>query len=225
MSRLGDMIRKERETRRLPAKQVAKKAGISEGYLLDVETGRKIVESAAAQRILKAMGAAADALEAMDDAVRTPAPQAADPAPRPAPRAQNAGTKPAPPSGQWLDALGGIVRSVPILDELGKQAGARMEATENGRIAGVSAEKVFYQRIGDDALWRTHSIKNGDLLLIVPGAQDGLLALEVEGVRRIGRILENGAVTVMMLGDERKTAHSRQVKVLGRVAQLVREMG
>lgn len=229
MSRLGDMIRKERETRKIPAKQVAKKAGISEGFLLDVETGRKIVESATAQRILKAMGAAEDTLEAMDDAVRTPAPQvqAAAAAPKNAQRTpvRTPAAEKAPVSGQWLDALGGIVRAVPVLDELGKQVAIRLEATENGKIAGIVADKVFYHRVEDDSLWRTHSIKNGDLLLIAPGAVDGLLALEVEGVRRIGRLLENGTLTVMMLGDERKSADSKKVKVLGRVMQLVRTMG
>lgn len=227
MSRLGDMIRKERETRKIPAKQVAKKAGISEGLLLDIETGKKIVESATAQRILKAMGAAADALEAMDDAVRTPALQAEVSAPKAAQRtpARTPAVEKAPVSGQWLDALGGIVRAVPVLDELGKQVAIRLEATENGKIAGIVADKVFYHRVEDDSLWRTHSIKNGDLLLIAPGAVDGLLALEVEGVRRIGRLLENGTLTVMMLGDERKSADSKKVKVLGRVIQLVRTMG
>ena len=39
MSRLGDLIKLERTRRGLSAKQVAKKCGVSEKYLLDVELG------------------------------------------------------------------------------------------------------------------------------------------------------------------------------------------
>lgn len=220
MSRLGDMIRNERSSKQLPAKQVAKKAGISEKYLLEVESGRRIVESATAQRILKVMGAAGDAMDAIHDVERAPTPQA----PAPVPRQQGKAAKNTPVNDQWMDALGGIVRSVPVMNVMGKQVDTRVEATQGGRIAGVAADKVFYQKVEDDSLWRTHSIKKGDLLLTVPGSQDGLLVLEVEGVRRIGRILEQGPVVVMLLGDERKTAASKQVQVLGSVSQLVRQM-
>ena len=56
MSRLGDLIRTERIRRKLTPKQVAKKCGVSESYLLAVEAGTRIIADDQARRILKTMG-------------------------------------------------------------------------------------------------------------------------------------------------------------------------
>lgn len=43
MSRLGDLIRTERLRSKMTPKQVARKCGVSESYLLAVEAGTKII--------------------------------------------------------------------------------------------------------------------------------------------------------------------------------------
>ena len=48
MSRLGDLIKLERTRRGLSAKQVAKKCGVAEKYLLDVEHAHHCRRSGAA---------------------------------------------------------------------------------------------------------------------------------------------------------------------------------
>ena len=44
MSRLGDLLLLERSRQKLTRKQVARMCGISEGYLKDVEEGRRIIQ-------------------------------------------------------------------------------------------------------------------------------------------------------------------------------------
>ena len=56
MSRLGDLIRTERIRQKLTPKQVAKRCGVSESYLLAVEAGTRIIADDQARRILKSMG-------------------------------------------------------------------------------------------------------------------------------------------------------------------------
>ena len=56
MSRLGDLIRTERIRHKLTPKQVAKKCGVSESYLVAVEAGTRIIADDQARRILKAIG-------------------------------------------------------------------------------------------------------------------------------------------------------------------------
>ena len=56
MSRLGDLIRTERGRAKLTPKQLAKKCGIAESYLVAVEKGTKIIADDQARRILKAIG-------------------------------------------------------------------------------------------------------------------------------------------------------------------------
>ena len=56
MSRLGDLILLERTRQKLTRKQVARKCGVSEGYIKDVEEGRRIIQDDQARRILKTLG-------------------------------------------------------------------------------------------------------------------------------------------------------------------------
>ena len=56
MSRLGDLIHLERTRQKLTYKQVARKCGVSEKYLEEVESGRRIIQDDQARRILKTMG-------------------------------------------------------------------------------------------------------------------------------------------------------------------------
>ena len=59
MSRLGDLIRQERLRRGIAPKAVARKCGVSEKFLLEIEAGTRIPKDDQAQRILKSMGAEA----------------------------------------------------------------------------------------------------------------------------------------------------------------------
>jgi transcriptional regulator with XRE-family HTH domain len=56
MSRLGDLIRLERTRQGLTHKQVARKCGVSDKYLMEVESGKRIIADDQARRILKAIG-------------------------------------------------------------------------------------------------------------------------------------------------------------------------
>ena len=53
MSRLGDLILLERTRQKLTRKQVARKCGVSEGYIKDVEEGRRIIQDDQAPVFLK----------------------------------------------------------------------------------------------------------------------------------------------------------------------------
>ena len=56
MSRLGDLIHLERTRQGLTFKQVARKTGVSEKYLQEVESGKRIIADDQARRILKSIG-------------------------------------------------------------------------------------------------------------------------------------------------------------------------
>ena len=116
MSRLGDLILLERTRQKLTRKQVARKCGVSEGYIKDVEEGRRIIQDDQARRILKTLGTSQrneaefslDEIAATVDLVQfpaKPAPQKAE-APKPAPKPASAEEQ----SGIWLDALSRVLQ-------------------------------------------------------------------------------------------------------------------
>ena len=99
MSRLGDLIRTERVRAKLTPKQLAKKCGVAESYLVAVEKGTKIIADDQARRILKAIGLreqteadfSLDDIAATVDLATVGSPTArtvARPAPKPEPEAE-----------------------------------------------------------------------------------------------------------------------------------------
>lgn len=188
MSRLGDLIKLERNRRGLSAKQVAKKSGVSESYLLDVEAGTRIIRDDQARRILKTMGMAEEVESnfSLDDIASTVDLQSAMPEARKAvARAkEKAGAKAkesesADISGSiWLDALSSVLKRVPIYNAVMKEVGSRLLPVSEGKIEGADKDKVYYFMAPDDRM-RGFRVHRGDLVLVVPASApaDGAMML------------------------------------------------
>lgn len=186
MSRLGDLIRQERLRRGIAPKAVARKCGVSEKFLLEIEAGTRIPKDDQAQRILKSMGAEAPEGSGftLDDIAATVDLQSA------LPRIQQA--KAAPPRPEktvpeaekgiagsiWLDALSDVLQHVPVYNAVMKEVGSRLLPVKDGRVEGAPKDKVFYFQAPDDQM-RGFRVHRGDLVLVVPakGAKDGAMML------------------------------------------------
>ena len=188
MSRLGDLIRTERIRQKLTPKQVAKKCGVSESYLLAVEAGTRIIADDQARRILKSIGLKqqTEAEFTLDDiAVTVDLAQVQ-------PRLAEAVKKPPKKEAElaassqeeivagsvWLDALQSVLKRVPVMNAVMKPVSYRLVPVENGRIEGANPDKVFYYLAPDDSM-RGFRIHKGDVVLTVPAQSpvDGAIML------------------------------------------------
>ena len=233
MSRLGDLIKLERGRRGLSAKQVAKKVGVSESYLLAVEQGTRIIADDQARRILKVLGAQDPVSTELDAAAEPPVKL------RPKPRAyilpveeQNTPNREAQNASNdaWLDALGGVVKRVPVMDPEGVVIDHVLTPIIQGKIEGGAPDKVLYYRCPDDML-RGFRVHAGDLLLVVPTnkAEDGrLMLVEHKGQRMVRKLLKlDGGRIQMQAFDHEFSAvvgNIQTVKVLGRCVRLIRSL-
>ena len=233
MSRLGDTIQKARIKARMTEKALGKKCGLAENYIKDVESGRKIVSDDQAQRILKVLG--------VQNPVSTELEVAAEPEVklRPKPRAyvlsaqeqaENARRAAEESSDAWLDALGGVVKRVPVMSPDGLVIDHVLTPIVNGKIEGGAPDKVLYYRCPDDML-RGFRVHAGDLLLVVPAskAEDGqLMLVDYQGQRMVRKLLkQDGGRIQMQAFDHEFTAvvgTVMDVKVLGRCVSLIRRL-
>ena len=233
MSRLGDAIRKARLNAKMTEKQLGRKCGMAENVIKDIESGRRIVSDDQAQRILKLLGA--------ENPVSTELEVAAEPEVklRPRPRAYVLPAQDVPPEHQrasdestdaWLDALGGVVRRVPIMDEKGIVIDHVLTPIIGGKIEGGAPDKVLYFRAPDDSL-RGFRVHAGDLLLTVPDnrAQDGALMLvEYKGRRIVRKLMKLDGMRIQMQAFDREfeavAAPAPEVRVLGRCVKLLRTL-
>lgn len=233
MSRLGDTIKAARLKARLTEKALGKKCGLAESFIKDVESGRRIVSDDQAHRILKVLGAQNPISTELDAAAEPPVKL------RPKPRAyilsteeQNAPDRQAQNESNdaWLDALGGVVKRVPVMSPDGVVVDHVLTPIVQGKIEGGAPDKVLYYRCPDDML-RGFRVHAGDLLLVVPASKaedDRLMLVEYEGKRMVRKLLKlDGGRIQMQAFDHEFTAvvgNIQTVKVLGRCVKLLRTL-
>ena len=233
MSRLGDAIRKARVNAKMSEKQLGRKCGMAENVIKDIESGRRIVSDDQAQRILKLLGA--------ENPVSTELEVAAEPEVklRPRPRAYVLPAEDVAPEQQrasdestdaWLDALGGVVRRVPIMDEKGVVIDHVLTPIIGGKIEGGAPDKVLYFRAPDDSL-RGFRVHAGDLLLTVPdnrARDNALMLVEYKGRRIVRKLLKLDGMRIQMQAFDREfeaiAAPAPEVRVLGRCVKLLRTL-
>ncbi len=242
MSRLGDLIRLERTRQGLTHKQVARKCGVSDKYLMEVEAGTRIIQDDQARRILKSMGlqqqteadftlddiaATVDLQSAVPQLTRTVEPK------KPAKEKENvvAETDPGVSGSIWLDALSGVLKHVPIYNAVMKEVGHRLLPITNGKIEGASPDKVFYFMAPDHEL-RGFRVQKGDLLLVVPAqaAVDGAIMLiqtpQGRVLRKVKRINDYQAMLQKYNEScESEIKNYNEITFVGRCVRLEADLG
>lgn len=234
MSRLGETIRAARIKQKITEKALGKKCGMSENVIKAIEAGTRIVSDAQAQTILKLLG--------VENPISTELEVAAEPEqkPRPRPRAyviplpekQEAPVKTEPDeaSDAWLDALSGVVKRVPVMDENGVAIDHVLTPITGGKIEGGSPDRVIYYRCPDDML-RGFRIHAGDLLLVVPEGKiidQAFMLISFDGKRMVRKVSRLDGARIHMQAYDREfsavTAPMREVLVMGLCVKLERRL-
>ena len=227
MSRLGDLIRTERIRQKLTPKQVARKCGVSESYLLAVEAGTRIIADDQARRILKSIG-----LKQQNEAEFTQvqpkmaaAVQAKKPVRKEAELAASTEDEEGVAGSVWLDALQSVLKRVPVMNAVMKPVSYQLVPVENGRIEGANPDKVFFYLAPDDSM-RGFRIHKGDIVLTVPANSpvDGAIMLmtynEHRYLRKI-KLLDDRNVLLQSY-DRQYEAETVPINEIGFIARCVK---
>lgn len=238
MSRLGETIRAARLKAKMTEKALGKKCGMTESVIRDIEMGTRIVSDDQAQRILKLLGAENPISNELEVASE---PEAERPRPRPrayvipAPQPEatsvaRAQTETDQAADAWLDALGGVVKRVPVMDENGVAIDHVLVPVVGGKIEGGAPDKVLFYRCPDDML-RGFRIYAGDLLLTVPAAkvEDDQIMLVIYKDQRVARkVRKLDGNRVLLQAFDREfgsvTAPAAEVAVMGKCVKLERRL-
>ena len=241
MSRLGDLIRTDRIRQKMTPKQVAKKCGVSESYLIAVEAGTRIIADDQSRRILKAIGLkqqneaefTLDDIAATVDLVQVQ-PKMAEALKKKPERKEAelaASTVEESVAGSvWLDALQSVLKRVPVMNAVMKPVSYKLVPVENGRIEGANPDKVFFYLAPDDSM-RGFRIHRGDIVLTVPANSpvDGAIMLlnynEHRYLRKI-KVLDDRTVMLQHYDREyeAETVPINEIGFLSRCVQVTFEL-
>lgn len=216
MSRVGQNIKEARSKANLSQKQLAKKVGVSESFIKDVELGKKIVNETTMNKFSKVLGKELNDItmsfeeEVLNEDVGVNKSSRSVATPK--------------VSEVWNDAFSSLLKTIPVYGyDLAKPSKGRQMPIVNNKIEGYSKDKVLFLKIekddmigfriaeGDIAFGHiTHEIENNAICLIEYN--------ETRTLRQIKRIDNSKLLLISNKGSIRtETVTHKDIKVLVRL--------
>lgn len=235
MSRIGQEINKLRLQKGMTQKQLAKKLGVSEGFVLDIESGRKIISDDMIGRVSKALDFelgpiglfASDNVNAPEQSETARSTKSHIPgiAHRAADTAQKTPLQPV--QEVWDDAFGNILKTVPVYGyRMDKIIDKKLLPIEKNKVDGFQKDKVFFLNIEDSDM-SGFRISKGDRafsLLTDVIDNDGIYLIEyndARAVRQVKRLQGDKLLLVCNKGNLiTETVGIKDIKVLARLIKL-----
>jgi transcriptional regulator with XRE-family HTH domain len=221
MSRVGDKIKNIRMSTGMSQKQLAKKLGVAENFVNEVETGRKIINQDPIDRISKVLG------KDINDITMSFEEQVFEEEKVKKPAASVRKDKPEQVSDVWNEAFASVIKSIPIYNySLTKVLGSKQLPLLNNKIEGHNQDKVFYLEIeGDDMIG--FRIAKGDLAFAVSTNEffNNSISLIQYGdkrvVRQLQRLDNSKALIISNKGSVvTETVSIKEIKVIAKLERL-----
>lgn len=216
MNRLAEKIKTARLKAGLTEKELAKKCGLSVGYIIQIESGKKIIKEAFADKILKSLGEKTERLEA-----DVPKPKAVE-VKRTTKAKQQESVRNINPTGQWADALAGVIKTYSIVDcRTNSVVGHKDLPILSKKIEGVHAEKIIFVKASDDTAKALRIHKN-DVVTVAQTqeVQNGKVYLfEYEGKKMMRKLKKDGERMGLFSSDAHQNplwVSKKSVKIIGK---------
>ncbi|HEX2947855.1 MAG TPA: helix-turn-helix domain-containing protein [Clostridia bacterium] len=218
MSRIGTEIARLRKEAGLTQKQLAKQVGVSEKFIDEVETGKRVMNSELITRVSKALRQEAGKLELYDDEeVRQ----------RPEPDKNVKKVIEKPVKEIWTDALAGVIMSVPVYDiRMDKAMGIRQLPIIANKVEGFPKEKVFFLTIENNDM-SGFRIMKGDLALAYSTHEfekEGVYFLEHSEKRLIRQVRKLDQDKLLLVGNSgglsTETVSRKEIQILARLIRV-----
>lgn len=236
MSRIGQEINKLRQQKGLSAKQLSKKLGVSEGFILDIESGKKVISDDMIGRVSKALDFELGpiGLFASEDITsgKSAGTEKYTGVHTVSGKAPNSAIKSEIPKNQpvqevWDDAFGNILKTVPVYDyRMDKIIDKKLLPIEKNKVEGCQKEKVFYLNIEDTDMSGFRIFKGDRALSVLTGdiETDGIYFIEYNGaraVRQVKRLQADKLLLVSNMGTlVTETIGTKNIKVIARLVKL-----
>jgi transcriptional regulator with XRE-family HTH domain len=233
MSRLGQKVKEFRTKKGLTPKVLAKKAGVSESFILEVEEGRKILNDSLVNRLSKILGVNlnengdfyASVMEETAERRTVSAPAAKSAASRvtAGSAAARAAAPSAPPSPIWEQAFSAVIKDVPVYDQnMSRVLFHKKLVIQDNKVEGIPMDKAFYIQI-EDADRNTLKLNKGDLVFVQKVSElqkAGVYVIHYQDTIRICEVKPLNS-SLLLLGSSRgtlatETANIKAVTVMGK---------
>ena len=218
MSRVGEKIKMAREKSGMPAKVLAKKLGVAEKFINEVEMGRKVAPESFIDRAAKVLNVDLNDIsmvvtdEALMEEKKT--------------LKEMPKKKIEASSEVWTDAFSSVLKNVPIYDySLSKNNGFKEMPVHSNKIEGYPQDKVCYLQIEDDEM-SGFRIMKGDLAFahsVKEVSNNGIFLLDYRGKRKVRQVKTLGNSKILLVSNSGSLiTETMEIKEINVIAKLER---
>jgi Helix-turn-helix. len=220
MNRLAVKIKEARIKAKMSEKDLAKACGQNINYILQIESGKKVINEKIAEQILKILGEKIDLFQDQEEEKKTIVKQ-----PEVKKQLSKEESKAITPTGQWADALSGVIKTYPIVDENGKVVGTKELSIISKKIDGVLYDKVSFVKLSHTEMPQ-HRLLKDDIITLQNTSDyssNGIYYIEYEQKKAV-RYMEKISNTqvVISTGKNENVVETglKSIKVLGKAIKV-----
>lgn len=196
MSRVGQRIKEARLKSGMSQKVLAKKLGVAEKYINDVELGRKVVQESFIEKTAKILSTDLNDINMVvtDEALMEER------------KTLEVNKKPTKveTSEVWNDAFASVLKSVPIFDyTLNNIKGKKELPVHSNKVEGFPQDKVLYIEVQDNDMSGFRMLK-GDLVfshLVKEPSNNGIFLVDYKGGRKIRQLKSLGNSKYLLVSN------------------------
>lgn len=224
MNRLAIKIKEARLKANMSEKDLAKACGQNINYILQIESGKKVINEQIAENILKILGEKVEFFGDVESPKQNPVSST-----QVKPSSTKMNTPPVQaitPNEEWQGALAGIIKSYPIQEERSaKVVGYKDLPILSKKIDGFHYEKVIFIKVTDSELTK-YRIQKQDVVMVVLANEiqvQGVYYMEVNRVKMIKYIVKtqnNKCIYSNGSSDTEVEGDLKDIKILGRVVKV-----
>lgn len=228
MSRVGEKIRDARQNAGFTQKALAKKLGVSEKFINEVEGGRRVAQESLIERASKILKVDLNDISMVvtDDALMEERKEAKIHAKEDKKTAKVIARTLGETSEVWTEAFSSVLKTVNIYDyTLRNVLGSKELPNRSNKVEGFPADKVLYLKIADNDMSGSR-IMQGDIAFghLVKEASNGVFLVESKGkrvVREIKLLGNNRALLISNAGSVMtETVELNNIKVIAKLERL-----
>lgn len=227
MSRIGNKIQQERTKLGLTPKQLAKKCGVSESFILEIESGKRIINEKLLAQLVKIFG------KDLEEGILQEPVEAEATSKQPQKRIEVVPTKRVElePIGAWEDALSNIIKKIPLVNvQMTEIKESRSFPIIDKKVEGYPPDKLMYVQVEEDDLSGYRIIKGDKLLMYLNQdlVNHTIALVEYDHKRSLKKIkkLEGNKVELSSYYQEKQSLikNVKDVKIIARAIRLEREL-
>ncbi len=226
MNRMAIKIKEARLKAKMSEKELAQACGQTINYILQIESGKKVINEKIAEDILKILGEKVDFFQDVPETQSEPA--VVKPVLKP--DLKQAQTKTADlgitPNDAWTGALSGVIKNFPVIEEgRGNVVDSKELSIIGKKIEGVHHEKIGFVKVTDSDMPKLRIAKGDVLTIHLMGdiQSQGIYYFEFGQKKMIRQLIksQNNKVLFSRGPSEPETeVDIKNIKVIGKVIKV-----